>query len=281
MRARLWAEYLWKTCFWGTGLSILVVLIAIIGLLVWRGGSVLSWEFLTAIPQGLFLGMAGGIFPAIVGTLSLVAISTLVAAIPALLTAIYLVEYNKDSKFSQYINLVVQAMIGIPSVLTGLFGYSFFVVYLNLGASLLAGALTLAVMILPTLVVLMRDALIMVEDDYRLLGESLGVSRYYLLRRIILPVASPQLLSALLLVMGYAGGATAPIMVTAVTIMSRGGIHLNSPVMALPYHLYMLFSQHISMERAYGTALVLVMMLLVLNLVSFYLRSRYGRRVIS
>ena len=280
MRTRLCREFIWRSCFWGAGLSILVVLIAIIGLLVARGGSVLSWEFITTIPRGLFLGMAGGIFPAIVGTFSLVAIATLTAAIPALLTAIYLVEYSNFA-VGHYINLGIQAMIGIPSILTGLFGYSFFVVYLNLGASLLAGGLTLGVMILPTLVVLMRDALTMVDDDYRLLGESLGVSRYYLLQRVILPVASPHLLSALLLVMGYAGGATAPIMVTAVTIMSRGGIDLNSPVMALPYHLYMLFSQHISIERAYGTALVLVIMLLVLNLISFYLRSRYGRKVIS
>lgn len=281
MRERLWTECIWRSCFWGAGLWILVVLLAIMGVLVLRGGSVLSWEFLTTIPQGLFLGMAGGIFPAILGTLSLVAISTVVAAIPALLTAIYLIEYRQQSTFSYYINLGIQAMIGIPSILIGLFGYSFFVVYLNLGASLLAGALTLGVMILPTLVVLMRDALTMVDEDYRLLGESLGVSRYYLLQRVILPVASPHLLSALLLAMGYAGGATAPIMVTAVTIMSRGNVNLQSPVMALPYHLYMLFSQHISVERAYATALVLVIMLLVLNLISFYLRSRYGRKVIS
>ena len=280
MRGRLWTECIWRSCFWGAGLCILMVLLAIIGVLAFRGGSVLSWEFLTTIPQGLFLGMAGGIFPAILGTLSLVAIATLVAAIPALLTAIYLVEYSQQSTFSYSINLGIQAMIGIPSILIGLFGYSFFVVYLNFGASLLAGALTLGVMILPTLVVLMRDALAMVDEDYRLLGESLGVSRYYLLQRVILPVASPHLLSALLLAMGYAGGATAPIMVTAVTIMSRGNVNLHSPVMALPYHLYMLFSQHISVERAYATALVLVIMLLVLNLISFYLRSRYGKKVL-
>ncbi|MBP2627479.1 MAG: phosphate transporter rane protein 2, PhoT family [Firmicutes bacterium] len=281
MRARLWIEFIWRICFWGAGLSVVIVLIAIIGLLVLRGGNVLSWEFITGIPQGLFLGMAGGIFPAIVGTLSLVAIATFAAAIPALFTAIYLVEYSNASAFSQYINLGIQAMIGIPSILIGLFGYSFFVVYLNLGVSLLSGGFTLAVMILPTLVVLMRDALDAVDDDYRLLGESLGVSRCYLLQRVILPVASPRLLSALLLGMGYAGGATAPIMVTAATIMSRGSINLYNPVMALPYHLYILFSQHISVERAYGTALVLVMMLLFLNMISFYLRSRYGRRVIS
>jgi phosphate transport system permease protein len=170
-------------------------------------------------------------------------------------------------------------MIGIPSILIGLFGYAFFVVYLDFGISLLAGGLTLAVMVLPTLVVMMRDAIANVGDEYRFLGETLGVSRRYLLQKIILPLASPHLLSAVLLAMGYAAGATAPIMVTAAVVMSRGPISLANPVMALPFHLYVMFSQHISTERAYGTALVLVLILLFLNILSLYLRSCYGKRV--
>ncbi|CQR70776.1 Phosphate transport system permease protein PstA [Sporomusa ovata DSM 2662] len=268
-----------KICLWGSGLAVIVILLFIMGLLVVRGGGVISWEFLTSAPKGVYLGMEGGIFPAIIGTISLVTIATLTAAIPALLTAIYLVEYGKASPLAHVINFVIQAMIGIPSILIGLFGYVFFVVTLGLGISLLAGGLTLAIMILPTLVVLMRDALQAVNDDYRLLGESLGVSRRYLLQRIILPVASPHLLSSILLAMGYAAGATAPIMVTAAVVMSRGSVSLFNPVMALPFHLYILFSQHISLERAYGTALVLVLILLALNLLSLYLRNRYGKRV--
>ncbi len=268
-----------RICLWGSGLVVIAVLLFIMGLLVVRGGGVISWEFLTSTPKGLYLGMEGGIFPAIIGTISLVAIATLTAAIPALLTAIYLVEYGKASPLAHVINFTIQAMIGIPSILIGLFGYAFFVVTLGLGISLLAGGLTLAIMILQTLVVLMRDALHAVNDDYRLLGESLGVSRRYLLQRIILPVASPHLLSSILLAMGYAAGATAPIMVTAAVVMSRGSVSLLNPVMALPFHLYILFSQHISLERAYGTALVLVLILLALNLLSLYLRSRYGKRV--
>lgn len=270
-----------RICLWGSGLAVITVLIAIMGVLIVRGGEVLSWEFITASPKGLFLGTEGGIYPAIIGTVSLVAVATLAAAIPALFTAIYLVEYGKTSTFAYGINFVIQAMIGIPSILTGLFGYAFFVVSLGFGISLLSGGLTLAIMILPTLVVLMRDALNSVNDEYRLVGASLGISRWYLLQRVILPIASPHLLSAILLAMGYAAGATAPIMVTAAVVMSPGTISLLSPVMALPFHLYILFSQHISLERAYGTALVLVLILLTLNLLSLYLRSRYGKRVVS
>ncbi|WP_371363513.1 hypothetical protein SRRS_43960 [Sporomusa rhizae] len=266
---------------WGSGLLVIAILAAIMGLLIWRGGAVLSWDFLTMNPKGLFLGTEGGILPAITGTASLVAIATLTAALPALLTAIYLVEYGETSAFAHAVNFIIQAMIGIPSILTGLFGYSLFVVTLGFGMSLLAGGLTLALMILPTLVVLMRDALRAVNDDYRLIGESLGVSRQYQLRRVILPLASPHLVSAVLLGMGYAAGATAPIMVTAAVVMSRGSVSLFNPVMALPFHLYILFSQHISLERAYGTALVLVILLLILNAISLYLRSRYGKRVVS
>lgn len=270
-----------RICLWGSGLLVIAILAAILGLLIFRGGAVLSWDFITTNPKGLFLGTEGGILPAITGTASLVAIATLTAALPALLTAIYLVEYGKSSAFAHTVNFIIQAMIGIPSILTGLFGYSLFVVTLGFGMSLLAGGLTLALMILPTLVVLMRDALQAVSDDYRLIGESLGVSRQYLLRRVILPLASPHLVSAVLLGMGYAAGATAPIMVTAAVVMSRGSVSLFNPVMALPFHLYILFSQHISLDRAYGTALVLVIMLLMLNGISLYLRSRYGKRVVS
>lgn len=281
MRGRVFFEFVCRMCFWSAGLLTIGILTIILGMLIYRGGAVLSWDFITSTPKGLFLGTAGGIFPAIIGTLSLVAIATFAAAIPALLVSIYLVEYGKGLKLAKLSNFVIQIMIGIPSILTGLFGYSFFVVYLGFGISLLSGGLTLAIMIFPTLVVLMRDALKAVNDEYRLLGETLGVSKGYMLKRVILPEASPHILSAVLLAMGYAAGATAPIMVTAAVILTRGTISLLNPVMALPFHLYILFSQHISLERAYGTALVLVLMLLCINSLSLYLRHRYEKRVTS
>ncbi|SDF79623.1 phosphate ABC transporter membrane protein 2, PhoT family [Sporomusa acidovorans] len=279
MRRRVYCEYICRVCFWGAGFFVVGILAIILGLLIYRGGGALSWEFLTSEPKGLFLGTAGGIFPAILGTFSLLAIATVAAAFPALLVSIYIVEYGNGAWFAKFCNYVVQSMVGIPSILIGLFGYSCFVVYLGFGISLLAGGLTLSVMIFPTVTVLMRDALKAVNGEYRLIGEILGVSKGYILKKVILPEASPNLLSAVLLAMGYAAGATAPIMVTAAVILTRGGISLHNPVMALPFHLYILFSQHVSIERAYGTALVLVLMLLCINSLSQYLRYRYEKRV--
>ncbi len=272
MKLRTFFNGLWLTLFWASGLLILLLLVAIFSYLLLKGGKVLSLEFVTQAPKGLFLGMEGGILPAIKGTLALVAISTTLATIPALLTAIYLAEYSVPGKITTCITVFIQCMVGLPSILTGLFGYALFVVYMDFGISLLSGSLTLTIMIFPTLVVLMKDVLVAVNPDYRLLTTSLGLSRWYVLRRVILPTALPGLSSAILLGMGYATGATAPIMVTAAVISAKGSLHLLNPVMALPYHLYILFSQHISLEKAYGTALFFVLLLLSFNLLAALLR---------
>ncbi|MGI6092670.1 MAG: phosphate ABC transporter permease PstA [Veillonellaceae bacterium] len=274
MSLRTIIDKLWLMLFWLSGLLVLAVLLAIIAFLVVKGGPAISWEFLTASPKGLFLGVEGGIWPAIKGTAALVLIAVISSAFPALFTALYLAEYAGGSKLSYIIMLATQCMIGIPSILTGLFGYALFVVYLGFGTSLLAGGLTLGIMVYPTLVVLMRNALNEVSDDYRIAGLALGVSRWYIIRRIILPKAAPGLISAVLLAMGYAAGATAPIMVTATVIIAKGSLALFDPVMALPYHLYIMFSQHVSLENAYGTALVLVFMLIVINTVALCLQRR-------
>lgn len=271
MRLRRMMDTLWTLGFWLSGFLMLAVLIAIIGFLAIKGGPALSWEFITAAPKGLFLGIEGGIWPAIKGTAVLVVIAITSSSFFALCTAIYLVEYARPNKLTYMITLTVQCMVGIPSILTGLFGYALFVIYLGFGTSLLSGGLTLGIMVFPTLVVLMRDALQEVNADYRMVGFALGLSRWYILKRIILPTAAPGLMSAVLLAMGYAAGATAPIMVTAAVILAKGSISLYDPVMALPYHLYIMFSQHISLTKAYGTALVLVLMLLTLNSVAIWL----------
>lgn len=278
MSLRTVIDKLWLTLFWLSGLLMLAVLLAIVGFLVIKGGPAISWEFLTNSPRGLFLGVEGGIWPAIKGTAALVVVAVASSAFLAFFTALYLAEYAGCSKLSYIIALATQCMIGIPSILTGLFGYAVFVVYLGYGTSLLAGGLTLGIMVYPTLVVLMRDALKEVTVEYRIVGLALGVSRWYIIRRIILPAAAPGLISAVLLAMGYAAGATAPIMVTAAVIIAKGSLGLLDPVMALPYHLYIMFSQHISLENAYGTALVLVLMLLALNAAALWLRTS-GRRL--
>jgi phosphate transport system permease protein len=273
---------LWRRCqdiillslFWGAGLVILIVLLCILAYLLYRGGSSLTWEFVTTAPAGFPLGTQGGVLPAIRGTLYLVIIAVTTAAVPGILTAVYLAEYASQRKFSSLINLTVQCMAGVPSIITGLFAYAFFVLNLGFGISLLAGGLALGIMIFPVIVVTARDALLAVNEQYRLVGTALGVSRWYILCRVIFPQAMPAISSGLLLAMGYAAGATAPIMVTAAAISADSSGNLFEPVMALPYHLYILFSQHVSLSKAYGTALLLVLLLLAINVAALWLRKK-------
>ena len=275
--SRSFSNRLLLAIFWSAGLVILLVLTGIIGYLFLRGGSSLTLEFLSTAPKGLPLGTSGGVLPAIRGTLLLVSIAVLAAAAPGLITATYLSEYGDSSKLKFLINITIQCMAGLPSIVTGLFGYAFFVVYLGFGISLLAGGLSLGIMIFPVIVLTARDALLAVNEQYRLAGAALGVSRWYMLHRVIIPQSAPGILSGILLAMGYAAGATAPIMVTAAVISAGMNGGLTDPVMALPYHLYILFSQHISMEKAYGTALLLVLLLLFLNITALLLKGRHRK----
>ena len=182
-------------------------------------------------------------------------------------------EYGGSGRLGGVFSLVIQCMAGIPSIVTGLFVYAVFVVWAGFGISLLAGGLALAIKVFPVIVITTREALISVSQLYRLMGISLGVSRWYVVRRVVVPQAAAAVLSGILLAMGYAAGATAPIMVTAAVISASSSGGLFEPVMALPYHLYILFSQRISLEMAYGTALLLALMILCLNAVALWLRN--------
>lgn len=279
MLLRRMIDRLWQTIFWLSGLLLLLLLVSILSYLIYRGHAAISLEFLLSSPKGLPLGAEGGILPAIKGTLCLVVLAVAVATVPGLATAVYLVEYGEKNSLSQIINTTVQCMAGLPSIVTGLFCYALFVVRLGFGISLLAGGLALGMMVFPVIVVTARDALLAVNNHYRLVGIALGVSRQYLLVRVLLPQALPGILGGMLLAMGYAAGATAPIMVTAAAIATPTAGNLFEPVMALPYHLYILFSQQVSLDKAYGTALVLVSLLLVLNVIALWLRQRKGRGV--
>lgn len=279
MPLRRLVDTLWLTIFWLAGLVLLLALLSILSYLIYRGHSAINLEFLLASPKGLPLGAEGGILPAIKGTLCLVLLAVSVAALPGLATAVYLAEYAQQNGFRLIINTTVQCMAGLPSIVTGLFCYALFVVRMGFGISLIAGGLALSMMVFPVIVVTARDALLAVDNHYRMVGVSLGVSRRYLLVRVLLPQAAPGILGGMLLSMGYAAGATAPIMVTAAAIATPSAGDLFEPVMALPYHLYILFSQQVSLDKAYGTALVLVSLLLVLNVMAMWLRHRKGRGV--
>jgi phosphate transport system permease protein len=229
--------------FWVSGLLILLVLVAIISYLIWRGGPFISREFILGNPAGIPLGSEGGIYPAIKGTLWLVLLALVLSVIPGLLTAIYLSEYGGSGGLAEIINLLVQSMTGVPSIVIGLFVYALGVVTLGWGISLLAGGTALAIMIYPVIVISSRDALRAVDENYRLIANSLGVSKSYTLYRVILPRAAAGIIAGILLSLGYAAGATAPIMVTAAAVIANSSAALFEPVMALPYHLYILFNE--------------------------------------
>ncbi|MDD3269724.1 MAG: phosphate ABC transporter permease PstA [Syntrophomonadaceae bacterium] len=273
MNRRRLVDYVQLGFYWLSGLSVLLVLLAIIAYLVWRGGPQINLEFLLERPRGTPLGSAGGIFPAIKGTLWLVFWALFFSVPSGLVTAVFLSEYGSRWRIAGLLNLMIQSMAGIPSIITGLFAYALGVVQLGWGISLLAGGLALGIMIFPVIAVSTRDALQAVDNNYRLLACSLGVSELYALRRIILPRAMPGILAGILLATGYAAGATAPIMVTAAAIISSSSGAIFEPVMALPYHLYILFNEHISMDNAYATALILVVILLIINMMVLWLRS--------
>jgi phosphate transport system permease protein len=263
--------------FWVSGLLILVILLAIITYLIWRGGPFINSEFILESPGGFPLGTEGGIFPAIKGTLWLILLALVISIVPGLLTAIYLSEYGRSGRLAEIINLLVQSMAGIPSIIIGLFVYALGVVTLGWGISLLAGGLALAIMVFPVIVISSRDALLAVDENYRLVANSLGVSKFYTLYRVILPRAAAGITAGVLLSLGYAAGATAPIMVTAAAVIASSSGALLEPVMALPYHLYILFNEHISINHAYATALVLVSLLLFINILALSLSNLQER----
>jgi len=270
-------DLLLMTWFWASGLLILMILLAIIIYLTGRGGTFISSEFILESPRGFPLGTEGGIFPAIKGTLWLILLALVISIVPGLLTAMYLSEYGRSGRLADFINLLVQSMAGVPSIITGLFVYALGVVTLGWGISLLAGGVALAIMVFPVIVVSSRNALQAVDENYRLVANSLGVAKSYTLFRIILPRAAPGILAGILLALGYAAGATAPIMVTAAAIIASSSGALFEPVMALPYHLYILFIEHISLNHAYATALVLVGLVLFLNILALSLNSLQER----
>jgi phosphate transport system permease protein len=253
---------------------LLVILYVII-----NGAGTISWEFLTAAPrQGM---KAGGIFPAIVGTVLLV-IGTMLFSLPlGVLAAIYLVEYASDDLLTRMVKLSVVNLSGIPSIVYGLFGFTLFVLLLHLGTSILAGSLTLAIMSLPVIITASKEALESVPFTYREISLSLGASRWQTVRYCVLPYAIPGVLTGTVLSLSRAAGETAPILFTvAAFYLPRLPHSVFDQAMALPYHLYVISTQvpNIPIEISFATALVLVALVFLMNLVSIILRAHYRKK---
>jgi len=262
-----------------TALVVVVPILLVIAVIVARGGEAISWEFLTAMPHG---GMKeGGIFPAVIGTL-LLTLGTALAAIPVGVGgAIYLAEYARDSWLTRAIRLAIVNLAGIPSVVYGLFGLGLFVLFLQFGASLLAGALTLAIMTLPIIISTAEEALRSVPTEFRTIIASLGGTRWQGIRRVVLPQAFPGIITGIILGLLRAAGETAPILFTvAAFFLPRLPHSPFDQTMALPYHLYVISTQVPGMPFSiqYGTALVLLVLVLSMNVLATITRSYFRRR---
>jgi phosphate transport system permease protein len=263
---------------WGFGLVGLVLPLGISGFLLIEGAARLSWVFLTEAPAGFPLGSTGGVAPAILGTLALVAIGLAVALPLGVAGAIGLVEYaREDSRWLRAVRFGVECLAAVPAIVYGLFGYAVLVVLFRLQISLISGALTLGLMMLPIILIGAEEALRGVERSLREAALSLGVSRFNVVRRVILPKALPGILAVTVLAGGHAAGSAAPVMFTASVAFARGMPALDAPVMTLPTHLYYVVSEGADLEQAYATALVLVIGLLLANGCAALLKRRLAR----
>jgi len=268
--------------FTGITLMALVTVLPIVGTVIyilWKGGPAISVEFLTGFPHD---GMrAGGILPAIIGTLYLT-VGTAVFSVPlGIAAAIYLAEYAADTRLTRLIRLAIINLAGIPSVVYGLFGLGLFVLFLKFGTSILAASLTLSIMTLPVIISTAEEALRSVPQAFRTVSISLGATRWQTIRRIVLKEALPGILTGVILGLERAAGETAPILFTgAAFFLPRLPHSPFDATMALPYHLFVISTQvpEMPIQIQYGTALVLLAFVLGMNLIATVIRSRARAR---
>jgi phosphate transport system permease protein len=260
-------------------LVVVAPILLVVAVIIVQGAAAIDWEFLTAMPRD---GMkAGGIFPAIVGTL-LLTLGTALAAIPVGVGgAIYLSEYARDSRLTRAIRLAIVNLAGIPSVVYGLFGLGLFVLFLQLGTSIVAGSLTLAIMTLPVIISTAEEALRSVPVEFRTVSASLGGTRWQGIRYIVLPQALPGIITGVILGLLRAAGETAPILFTvAAFYLPRLPRSPFDQTMALPYHLYVISTQvpGMPLKIQHGTALTLMALVLSMNLAATLIRSHFRRQ---
>lgn len=258
-----------------------LALLGVCAFLLRNGLPALSWEFLTQPPRNMMT--EGGIWPCIVGT-AILSLGSLLLAFPlGVASAVYLHEYAGRSPFARYVRLGVNNLAGVPSVVFGLFGLSFFVTFCGVGVSSLSGVLTLAVLTLPVIIGTAEEALRNVPDTYREASLALGAAKSQTIARVVLPCALPGMLTGAILGVARAAGETAAIMFTAAVFYTpRTPDSVFSAVMALPYHMYVLATAGTEIEKTrplqYGTGLVLLLLVLGMNLLAIILRDRLQKR---
>jgi len=256
-------------------LAVMGILFSILGFIIVRGIGVVSWDFITKMPED---GMTkGGIYPAIIGTLCLIAGSMLFAFPIGVMSGIYIFEYTKDSWYRRFVQLMTANQAGVPSIVFGLFGMALFVNKLGFGDSILAGSLTLGLLALPVVIRTTEEALKAIDNSYREASYALGATKLQTIKRVTLPMALPNIITGLILSMGRVSGETAPILFTvAAYFLPKLPTSVFDQVMALPYHLYVISTSgtNIAESRgmAYGTAVILILIVLILNIIANIIR---------
>lgn len=249
--------------FYLSGFIILGILVSIVGYVVIRGISSVNLDFILQAPR--HAGSEGGIFTTIIGTIYLTLLALLIAVPIGVGAAIYLEEYaHSRSKFAYIVNLTAETLAGIPSIIFGLFGFVFLVIFLNLGWSILSGGITLAIMILPTITRTAQEAILTLPPEYRENSLALGASKWQTIRKVIMPFALPGIITGIILSIGRAIGETAALILTAGSSLGMP-LSIFDPARTMSVHLYMLAMEGISLERAFGTAFLVVVLILVIN----------------
>ena len=258
---------------WIIAALIVAVLVLIVGDVLVNGVGQISWEFLTEVPRRM--GKEGGIYSSIVSTVVLVLLALLIAAPLGVGAAIFLVEYRSEGPFLRLVRFTTECLAGIPSIIYGVFGYAFFVLYLNLGWSVLSGGLTLSLMVLPIIVRTSEEALIAIPLAYREGSLALGATRAQTVVRIVLPAALPGILTGVILSAGRAVGESAAVILTAGAALGIPRA-LGDPGRSMSVHLYLLSVEGVSMPRAYATGAVLIIAVMVVNLAANWLSAMAG-----
>ena len=261
---------------------IVAVLFIILAFIIVKGAKVLNWDFITTAPTDGMKG--GGVWPAIVGTFYLMVGSAIIAFPLGIMSGIYMHEYATSGRLVKFIRMMTNNLAGIPSIVFGLFGMSLFVNYFGFGDSILAGSLTLGLLALPLVIRTTEEALKAIPDTFREGSRGLGATKLQTIWRVILPMAMPNITTGLILALGRVSGETAPILFTcAAYFLPRLPESVFDQCMALPYHLYVLATSGTDMDKqvpiAYGTALVLIIIILAVNLLANAMRSYFQKKL--
>jgi len=273
-RTRYWTQNIAKFVIWIAALSTIAVMLLILFQILKEGLPVLHLQFFLESPKEM--GREGGIFSTLIGTAALTLVAIAVGAPLGVGTAIFLKEYTRESKTSRMIRFGTDCLAGVPSIIFGLFGFVFFVIRLNMGWSILSGGLTLAAMILPTIISTAEESIKAIPYSYREVSYSLGGTKWQTVTRVVLPGALPGIFTGILLSVGRSIGETAAVILTAGSSLVMP-TSLFSPIRTMSVHFYILAREGISMKMAYGTGAALILLVLIINVVAQWLINRYIR----